>query len=260
MKYFKTYGFLAFGIVILCFCLSCKKEKTTTPEAGYTEGTLILLNSYNINVTEPSGLSFGPDNETLLTVSDNSNTVFEMTLDGDILRELDFEGSDIEGVTYNPNEDIIAVVDEQLREVIFIDYQSGLEISSYPIDIDANTDNKGLEGISYNRNNSAYYIVNEGDPGELVIWNTKFGVIEESVLSFADDYSSVFVDYDNSLLWFLSDESRALYRCDYNADVLEVFYLDISKYEGVVVDNELNKVYMVNDKTAVLDIFSIENN
>ena len=260
MKYFKTYSLLAFGIVMLCFFIACEKEKVVTPEAGYTEGTLNLLNSYNINVTEPSGLSFGPGNKTLLTVSDNSNTIFETNLEGDIIRELDFEGSDLEGVTYNPDEDIIAVVDEQLREVIFVDYQSGQELSRYPIDIDANTDNKGLEGISYNKNNSAYYIVNEGDPGELVTWNTKFGIIEESILTFADDYSSVFVDCDNSLLWFLSDESRALYRCNYNTDVLEVFYLDISKYEGVVVDTDANKVYLVNDKIARLDIFSIENN
>ncbi len=250
---------MAAGTALLCL-YSCTKEKPVVPEPSYTVGTLELLNSYDINITEPSGLSYGPENNTFLIVSDNTNNVYETDLTGNVIRELGFVGSDLEGVTYNPIDDIVAVTDEQEREVIFIDYQSGVELSRHSINIDASTDNKGLEGISFNRNNSAYYIVNEGEPGELVVWNTKFGIISETIMSFADDYSSVFVDNNNSFVWFLSDESRALYKCDYNIDVMEVFDLDISKYEGLVVDTEINRVFMVNDKTATLEIFTIVNN
>lgn len=246
-------------LFISIFFTACKKDKPDTPVVEVSTGSLKLENSYSLDILEPSGLSFGPDKQTLLIVSDNANMVYETDLQGEIIRTLAYVGVDLEGVVYNPDEAIIAVVEERLREIVIIDYDNGNELERFPIDVDNNNDNKGLEGLSYNLNNKAYYIVNEDLPGELIVWNPKYGIIEKTGLSFAEDYSAIFVDFENSLLWIVSDDSQTLYKCDYKANVLMEFILPDTKYEGIVVDIETMKVSFVNDGTAKLDVFKILN-
>ena len=241
--------------IITCIILllsSCEKNDIPTPVVEIPLGKLELINSYAIDVLEPSGLSFGSDKETLLTVSDHTNQVYEMDLQGNIIRVFDYTAKDLEGVTYNPNDNIIAIAEEADREITFIDYNNGNIIDSYEIIVPYGTANKGLEGISYNTNNRFYYIVNEMNPKLLICWNHEYGIISEDELSFATDYSGVYVDAENSILWFVSDQSKCLMKCDYKTNVLEEFHLDDLKYEGIVVDNNL--IYLVNDATAVLDI------
>jgi len=48
---------------------SCNKTNTPGPVIEIPMGTLELIDSYDVDVPEPSGLSFGPDMATLLTVS-----------------------------------------------------------------------------------------------------------------------------------------------------------------------------------------------
>lgn len=247
-------------IFVVILAVSCKKDTTAVPPGPVIEipvGTLKLIASYDIYVTEPSGLSFGSDKTTLLTVSDNTNQVFEMDLQGNIIRTLNYAGKDLEGVTYNPDEDIVAVVEEADREVTLIDYSSGNKIETYKINIPSNSPNSGLEGISYNTNNKLYYIVNEVNPDLLITWDPITGILGEETLSFAIDYSGIFADADHSLLWFVSDQAKSIYKCDYNARVLEIFNLDALKYEGIVVDG--NMIYMVNDATGKLYHYQIVN-
>ncbi len=236
---------------------ACQKKETNNQTENLT-GSLKLANSYQINIPEPSGVSFGHDKQTLLIVSDNTNMVYETNFQGEIIRTLNYEGADLEGVVYNPNENIVAVAEERLREIVFLDYEEGNKISGFHININSENENKGLEGISYNINNKAYYIVNKDLPRELIVWNPMDDIIEKTELRFADDYSAIFVDNENSLLWIVSDESKTLYKCDYKANVIMEFPLPNTKYEGVIVDTDNKKVFLVNDATARLEIFNIE--
>ncbi|PLW97112.1 MAG: hypothetical protein C0591_07510 [Marinilabiliales bacterium] len=242
-------------VVIFFFAFSCKKNDTPVPVIEIPMGTLEFIASYDLDIPEPSGLSFGSGSETLLTVSDNTNQVYEIDLEGKIIRMLDYEGKDLEGVTYNPDKDLIAVVEETDREVTLLDYSSGNKEGTYKITIPFGADNSGLEGISYNSNNKFYYIVNETNPDLMVIWNPDYGIISEVKLRFASDYSGIFVDVSQSLLWIVSDQSEGLYKCDYSGKVLMSFKLDDIKYEGVVVDNDM--VYLVNDATSNLELYKI---
>ncbi|MCK5079383.1 MAG: SdiA-regulated domain-containing protein, partial [Bacteroidales bacterium] len=90
-------------ILFILFAASCKKDETADTVIEVPVGQLELIESYSIDVPEPSGLSFGPDNNTLLTVSDHTNQVYEMDMQGNIIRILDYTGKDLEGVTYNPD-------------------------------------------------------------------------------------------------------------------------------------------------------------
>jgi len=246
-------------IIAIVFLLasSCKKESTPITVIEAAVGELELINVYNIDVPEPSGLSFGPDKLSLLTVSDHTNLIYEMNMQGEVLRTLNYEGKDLEGITYNPHENIIAVVEEADREVSLIDYDSGNLIQTYKIEIPSNADNSGLEGISYNSNNRLYYIINEVNPELLIIWNESTGIISETNLNFASDYSGVYVESDKSFLWFVSDQSKGLYQCDYNTDIIKTFALDIRKYEGITVEG--NTVFLINDASAELFHYQIKN-
>lgn len=248
-------------IIVLLFILldACQKEKETIPKLEVPVGSLSLVDSYQLDIPEPSGLSFGPDAKTLLIVSDNANMVYETDLQGEIIRTLSYVGADLEGVVYNPDENIVAVAEERKREVVLLDYENGNEAARYPINVAVSIDNKGLEGLSYNLNNKAYYIVNEDLPGELIVWSPLYDIIDKTELNFAGDYAAIFVDNVNSLLWIVSDESQTLYKCDYKANVLQEFILPETKYEGIIVDVEIMKVFLVNDATSRLDVFKIEN-
>jgi len=247
-------------VITIVFFAACQKEKVDVPIIEIPEGSLKLLSSYQLDILEPSGISFGPDAQTLLIVSDNANMIYETNMEGEIIRTLNYVGADLEGVVYNLDDNIVAVAEERLREIVLIDYETGNELNRYHIDVENNNDNKGLEGLSYSLNNKAYYIVNEDLPGELIVWNPRYDIIEKTELNFADDYSAIYVDSSNSLLWILSDDSQTLYKCDYKANVLMEFLLPNTKYEGIIINIELMEAYLVNDATARLEVFKIEMN
>ena len=253
---FTYFRLTLFTLVFLPIIESCEKQ-TVDPPPGNPKGELELINQFNLNITEPSGLSFGSTKSTLLIVSDNTNMVYETDLQGTIIRELPFVGNDLEGVTYNPDEDLIAVTEERRREVVFLDYETGNEQARYHIDVEVGSENSGLEGISYSKNNKAYYLVNESLPGEQIIWNPQFNIINSIALNFADDYSAIFVDTKNALLWIVSDQSQALYKTDYNANVLKEYPLERTKFEGITIDVDNNLIYLVNDATFELHIYKI---
>ncbi len=245
-------------VIVMLFTGACQKEETPDPVIEAPVGKLELIDSYPIDVPEPSGLSFGPDKKTLLTVSDHTNQVYEMDMQGNIIRMLNYTGKNLEGVTYNPDKNLVVVAEETDREITFIDYDTGIKVETFWLDIPANSDNNGLEGISYNTNNKLYYIVNEMNPELLITWNEVSGIVSEENLDFASDYSGIFTDADHSLLWFVSDQSKRVFMCDYNANVLQIFNLDELKYEGIVVDD--NIICLVNDATAKLEYYQIIKN
>lgn len=243
-------------VIIGTLFYSCNKTNTPGPVIEIPIGTLELIDSYDVDVTEPSGLSFGPDMATLLTVSDNTNQIYELDMQGNVLREFDYVGKDLEGITYNSDKNLIAVAEEAEREITLINYDTGEKVESYKIEISFGSENSGLEGISYNINNKLYYIVNETNPSLMILWSPEYGIISEEKLNFSSDYSGIFVDDKHSLLWIVSDQSRSMYKCDYNTNVLKSFSLDDLKYEGVVIHDDV--VYLINDATGKLNVYNIK--
>ncbi len=259
MKLVKFINIIIAPLILLTLISSCKKDNGGDIPPIEEPGKLEQISEFSLEITEPSGLSFGPTGNTLLMVSDNTNKVYETDLEGSVISELTYIGLDLEGVTYNTDEHYIAVVEERARQIVFLSYPEGVEKERFDITTGGNTDNKGLEGVSYNTNNNAYYIVNEDVPGEMIVWSKLHGHISKTEMHFASDYSAIFVDTKNAQLWIVSDESAALYKCDYNAEVLKKYALPNTKFEGIAVDVEQQLVYLVNDKTFKLFVFKILN-
>jgi len=259
MKLVRIENIIIVPLILLILISSCKKDNGGEIPPVEEPGKLEKISEFDLDVTEPSGLSFGPGGNTLLMVSDNTGKVYETDLEGNVQRELSYVGSDLEGVSFNANEQIVAITEERARQVVFLDYQNGEEQKRFDIVTGGNTDNKGLEGISYNNKNNAYYMVNEDVPGEMIVWNKAYSNISTTILHFASDYSAIFVDTKNAFVWIVSDESQALYKCDYNAKLIKEYPLPHTKFEGLAIDIDKQLVYLVNDKTSKLFIFKILN-
>ena len=244
----KVFKIFLFGFFIIL--LSCNKDVDLNDNnPTLSKRSILLLNSYPVAIDEPSGLCFYR-NGTLLTVDDNSNKVFQIDKQGNILREFPFQGNDLEGVAADTTTGKIWVVNEGDRKLIALD-SSGTFIKEYHIDIQGSNSNKGLEGLSYDVAGNMFYLVNEGEPKLLVKWNAATEkVVSSKEVSYGEDNSGIFYDASSSALWILSDKSQKLVSTDLNGTLKDEFSLDYDKAEGIVVD-EVNKlVYIIRDKNA----------
>ncbi len=252
--YFKRILF----VLLLGITAACNKTGIQPDKNEVETGKLTLVANYHIAVAEPSGLTFNAGKTALFTVSDNTNNPFEIDFEGNITDTLPYQGNDLEGICFNTETGELAVIKERKREVVVLD-KNGEENERFEIDVPANVQNKGLEGIAYNANNNSYYILNEDNPGLLCVWNPENGIISRTELDFASDYSGIYVDSEKSVIWIVSDESKMLYKCNYKPEVVKQYSLDDYKYEGVAVDSENNLVYLVNDASSELVIYELEN-
>lgn len=241
---------------ILLFFLSlllirCKKDET---ENNNSIPSLILISSYSLQVSEPSGLSLAFSENELYTVSDYTDSIYKISLTGEILKTLSYKGSNIEGITVNPADSTIWIIEENSGEVVKTDI-NGNEIERFLVYV-SQIVNKGLEGITYNPVNSHFYLVSEQSPSWLIEWSPVTGIIDKYNLTFADDYSGIFYDNSDDVLWIVSDESQSLNKCTLTGKLLQTYTFLVKKAEGVVVDTNSNKIYIVCDEEGKLFVFN----
>jgi uncharacterized protein YjiK len=127
------------------------------------------------SVTDLSGITFDPNDNTLYAVSNKPPEIFQISLDGKLLRRIRLRGfKDTEGVEYLGNGKF-AVLDESLHEIIRITitpetseihYRDG-EKQQFNIETlgQPPVKNRGFEGITLNRD------------GKLLIANEQYPVL-----------------------------------------------------------------------------------
>ncbi len=246
---------LSFRLLFILFIIqsiSCHKNISLSAKQ------LNLIDSYILDIREPSGLSFSDNPGELLTVSDSSKKIFKISLTGEVIGEItpDTDLNDLEGITYNQNEDTITVIQERTRKIIKIN-SAGHVQKTTELDIPGSSTNKGIEGIAYNKNNNHYYIINEKNPSLLVELDENFNKVASNNLNFAMDYSGIFYDESSNSLWIISHESQSLTKCDLSGNSLESFRFNrISQAEGIVIDFESNRIYIVSDDDKSLYVFA----
>lgn len=246
---FKQKICIRFLSAIILFCLGCSK-KTSDDTVG-----LIPIDVVKLSIPEPSDLCFGPGNQILYTVSDNTAQVYKITIQGKILQTLPYVGNDLEGVCY-VNDQFLYLAEERYRKIVKLDLQ-GNKISESSIPVEINDLNSGLEGISYNPVNKYFYILNEVNPGLMIVTDEKFNFLKKQTLSFASDYSGICVDVQNQELWILSDVSATANKCTLEGELIEKFKLPINNPEGIALDTENHLLYVVSDQEATLYKFQL---
>lgn len=217
--------------------------------------SLELINSYSIDVDEPSGLDLALDNMSLWTVSDKRSKIYQVDLTGQILQEISIPGIDLEGITLDVNGNSFWVVQESLGEILQVD-TLGNELQR--VTIPAVRDGSGgLEGITINSINNHLFLLKEKDPSVLIELDTNFKITLFKRISTAQDYSGMDYNELENEFWIVSDQDKMVYRYDLNGTVLNSYPINVEKAEGIAFDSANNLVYIVSDSADSLYVYRL---
>ncbi len=230
----------------------CDRQGVVTPTAE-----LLELGSYGVAMPEPSGLSLAGDGVSLYAVSDATNHVYELGMNGAVLATLDYTGVDLEGVAFDASDNTLMVVEEGSREIVRLS-TSGEELSRHAVDVPGTETNSGLEGIAIRDADHTVFVVNEKNPALLFRLNADFTVASEHNLGAGIDYSGICHDASTGLMWVVSDQAKVLFTWDPESGVGDVFDLPVNKPEGVAIGLD-GRIYIVSDADDRLYVFEVAN-
>lgn len=238
-----------FGVVLF----SCN-GKVKSDDKSYT---FDHVRTIKLKVPEPSGLDVTYNGDGFWTVSDENSTVYRLDPDGNILRSFKVKGVDLEGITV-VDKNVIAVVLERTREVVILD-TLGKEIKRKKLNLSGDL-NSGPEGITYDRKQKRFYIVNEKSPGLLVELDRDLNELNKRELNLARDYSGIFYEVNKDVLWILSDESKKILITDKSGNLIEQYSIIIEQAEGIALAYDNDRLFIVSDKKEELYEYRIIRN
>lgn len=213
--------------------------------------SLTLTNSFALEVTEPSGLALAADGKSLWTVSDNTNQVFQLSLTGQTLQTLSYQGRDLEGIAIDTVTHTFWVAEEHSRELVELD-SSGRELQRHRIL--QGYDNSGLEGVCIDAEHR-FFTIKEKKPGLFIALNSDFTIRTKTEITFARDFSGLCADTLLNRFWILSDQDESLFYWDVKQGVLAQYKLGIPNPEGIAIDFKNGIFYVVSDSEARLYVF-----
>lgn len=245
-------------------------------------------------LTEPSGLALAHGGDGLWTVSDDTNRVFRLGLDGKLDKARSFKLRDkgLEGITGDDTGRFLFTVCEETNEVIKLGIVERDEADRRPLAgmdgfdaikpyfIDDAEDNKGLEGITWNADTGTLFTLKEGDPGLLIEVSPDLDTILSHVLlgrhnGFIDprengekvDYSGICYAADRKAFWIVSHKARRLFLYSRADDrvihaaalgyVKNGRFKGVKQAEGVAFDPASSRLYVVCDTEARLYVYDI---
>ncbi len=247
---------LALRLAIAVSAAAALQCSSRAPAATPVTGSLELMATHRLAITEPSGLTLDDSAGVLWTVTNNPDFVYQLDLYGHTLKKLRYAGEDLEGIAYDSSDRTLWVVEENRREVVHLDLEGNvLERQSLGL---AGKKNSGLEGICLDHAGHMF-VLNEKKPGLFIELKPDHTIATQQKLTFAGDYSDLFATPQPGCFWILSDQSQALYLWDKNKGVLRDYVLPFPKPEGVAVDDVTKRVYVVSDSTNMLYVFKMAN-
>lgn len=225
-------------------------ENSVQPEDN--GASLRIITRRTLQVPEPSGLTFFGSDSYLWTVSDQTGILYKIDRSGRILKTLDINGSDLEGVCYNDVTNELLVVEENLAEVVRLDTLGNIKGRSRILDTH---DNSGLEGVCVDKIGTIF-VLKEKDPGLFIELNTNLSVRESVTLTFASDYSDITCDITANRFWIASDQDQKIFLWDKAEGVLEEYSIPVENPEGIAVDFQNERFYLTSDSRGELYVLS----
>lgn len=233
--------FIAMLMCTFFILSSCSTEDSVT---GDPLPELVLIQSYNLDVAEPSDLTYDENSNSLWTVSDNNSKVYNLNFNGDIIEELSYIGDDLEGIVFDPLTNTLWLAEESHSQIVNIDL-NGNELARHQLPIPQGT-NSGIEGICFNKEGNLS-LVKEKDPGKYLALSNNYSVIFEQELDFAADYAAITFDHTRNAFWIVSDQNEKIYLWTPTSGVMQEFSLPCSKPEGICFIPSLEIFYIVSD-------------
>lgn len=226
---------LSFALILIIFA-GCMTEKKILPEE------IIRL-----DIPEPSGLCLDEKSNTLWVVSDENSFLYNIDFYGNLITKIEIEADDLEGIC-EISDSNLAVVCEKKRLIKVFD-KSGSYLNSVRLNYKGDK-NSGFEGITYNKFEKCYFILNEKNPGLLIKLNNSFNILFEKELDFAEDYSGITYDKYTDSLWILSDKDKSVFKLDLEGNVLLKRNFEIEQAEGIAVTDKY--LFIVSDFEEIL--------
>lgn len=215
---------------------------------------------YRANV---SGCCVMPSTGDLLMIMNRSSNFSKppaiqvYSTDGAYLRHISLTGfDDTEGLCqYDPDRDEYAIVEETRNEITIVTITpattnivkaSGRTIATgIPVGAD------GLEGVTYDRRNGIFYVLQEV-PMAVFRVTTNGGVVVSEELfdagavfeGICTDLSDLFHDPVSGHLLILSDEGNVLMECELDGTILTVLPVAGTQPEGIAVSDAGTEVYI----------------
>lgn len=254
-----------------------REQRTST----YQREASIWLNRYSADIQakplerllkdELSGLTWHAPSNTLFSVTGKIPKLVQLSLDGELLREIRLTGvADPEGVEAL-SDGRFAMIDERRGHLLLfslpVDDELDLE-QALRLDLGILDDaflyprNKGLEGIAWDAGKARFILAKERDPHVLYalgfdLQRSLFGQLQElpSGQLFMRDISGLDLDENTGHLLVLSDESRMLLELDSRGDPVSFMSLmggfnglqkSIGQAEGVAMDAK-GVIYVVGE-------------
>lgn len=217
---------------------------------------LKLLASYSLKVKEPSGLSLSLDKKSLWTVSDEGGRVYQVSLEGEILRQFKTGLKDLEGIAVLDDSSLAVVSERTLQLRTF--GMDGERRSEGVIDL-AKGGNNGPEALDYDPKEERYFVMKEKSPGMLIVLDKEMQELSRTEIHFAEDYSSIAHEPVRDHLWLLSDQSGNVHVVDHQLNVMAEFSESVPQAEGIAVDYENRRMYLVSDKEERLYVFEFDD-
>lgn len=222
--------------------------------AALAGGTLKTTLSTYTSVTEPSALAYSLDKKSLMAVSDNNGSIYQLNFDGKVLNEIKTASHDLEGITAHPDLKGFCVVEERVRNIVCMD-QNGKETKRKAINFQGES-NSGLEGITYNPKNKHFYVVNEKKPVAILALDPEFNIVAKFDFPLALDLSDIFYDETTNQFWLLSHESKEIYVTNAHFQIEQKYSIPkIVQAEGITVDSANKKIYIISDKDSSFTVF-----
>ncbi|MCF6268564.1 MAG: SdiA-regulated domain-containing protein [Melioribacteraceae bacterium] len=232
---------------------SCSIEDSTVRQEG---PFLKLIKEITIDVPEPSGLSLNSDYSELWTVSDGTNHIYKLSLEGRVLDELTYEGTDLEGIVYDSRDNSLWVVEERERVIVHVDI-SGNELSRHPITL-LGSGNSGLEGICLDTTFS-HFVLNEKEPNLWAKLKNDFTTELQKEINEVNDLSGITFDKSSNTFWIVSDQSSLLFQWNIENGIIRQYNIKIDKAEGVAINPIKQIIYIVSDSEQKLYEFQLIN-
>ncbi len=244
------------SLLIFLLIMGCSIDDTNGPVVNSSDLTEIA--SYRLDgVPEPSGLSLHINGKSLWTVSDQTAKVYQISLDGRLLKTLPYLGDDLEGVSQSASDGTLWIAEERKREIVQLD-TLGNALARYKVAVENNDENSGLEGIAANPENDHLFVLNEKNPALFMDISANASVLYSKAIRYVNDCSGIAAEPEGAFLWMVSDESRKIIKCDLLGNQLESFQIDVDKAEGIAVSTTDSIIYIVSDSEQKLYLFKMK--
>ncbi len=242
------FRFVVLNIFLAILIVSCKVEDSVNEPAP---PPFIKTGEFQTNVPEPSGLTLDLNPNFLWTVSDNTNQIYKIDTQGNILKTLPYTGDDLEGIVFDKRDNTLWAAEEQLRQLVHID-TNGAEIERFQIQGLEGDGNSGIEGVCLNDANN-FFVLNEKEPPLWAQLDSSFTAIHKASIDAVEDLSGI-TTYDNKFL-IVSDQSQKMFVWEPGKGIILEYFLNFPKAEGIAYNDANNIAYVISDKTEKLYVF-----